>query len=753
VLGHPVRRVEDPGFLTATSHYVEDIFVDGALHAVFVRSFIAHARITRVDSLAASSMPGVVGVFASDDLETGRLSPADGPQYMARPIVADDVVRFVGERVAIVVAETRSQAVDAAERVIVDYEPLEAVTDVGGAMAPDATLLFPEHGTNVVMDKSVGDDDWAGKADIVVRARFHNQRVAPLPLETNAALAVPERGGRLTMWVSCQAQFSVRDDIASALGMAPGDLDVVSPAVGGGFGAKIDTYPEHVAVAALARELQRPVRYVETRSENLAAMTHGRDQIQEIQLGASAEGLLVGLRTHLVADVGAYPQGASLLPKLTRQMLSGVYRISRIQCRVTTVLTNKTPVAAYRGAGRPEATALLERAVDMVAARLDMDPVEVRLRNFIPSEAFPYKTPTRAIYDSGDYAAALGKALHIAGYDKLRAEQRMRRERKDVRLLGIGLSTYVEVTGMEGAEYGAVEIHDDGAVEVTTGISPHGQGHETALIQLVSSQLRVPMETISVIHSDTRLVPRGSGTMASRSLQLGGSAVARCTDTVIERAKLVAGRVLEASIEDLAVQDDGRIGVVGAPQRSIAWDRLARLASDPDLLPSGETPGLRAHVDFDPEAFTYPFGAHVSVVEVDIETGKVAPLRHVAVDDCGRILNPVLVEGQVHGGLAQGIGQALYEEVLYDRDGQLLTTHLGYYRMASAAEMCSFERAFTETPTPLNPLGAKGVGESATIGSTPAVQNAVVDALTHLGVQHIDMPLTPERVWRALNGR
>jgi carbon-monoxide dehydrogenase large subunit len=739
--------------LNGASRYVEDIFVAGALHAVFVRSFIAHARIANVDSRAATAMPGVVGVFASHDLEAAPLPAVGGPQSMARPIVAGDVVRFVGERVAIVVAETRRQAVDAGERVVVDYEPLEVVTDVDRALAPEAALLFPEHGTNVVMDKSVGDDDWAEKADIVVRARFHNQRVAPLPLETNAALAVPEGDGRLTMWVSCQAQFSVRDDIAWALEMAPGDIDVVSPAVGGGFGAKIDTYPEHVAVAVLALRLRRPIRYVETRSENLAAMTHGRDQIQEIELGVSADGGIVGLRAHLVADIGAYPQGGTTLPKLTRQMLSGVYRIPKIQCRTTCVLTNKTPVAAYRGAGRPEATALLERAVDMVAARLGMDPVAVRRRNLIPSDAFPYMTPTRAVYDTGDYAAALDKALQIAGYDELRAEQRARRERQDVRLLGIGLSTYVEVTGLEGAEYGGVEVHEDGVVVVTTGISPHGQGHETALSQLVSSQLRIPMEDISIVHSDTRRVPRGSGTMASRSLQLGGSAVARCADMVIEKAKLLASRVLEVSTEDLAVLDTGCIGVIGAPQRSIAWGRLARMASDPDLLFRGEAPGLRAHIDFDPDAFTYPFGAHVSVVEVDVETGKVEPLRHIAVDDCGRILNPVLVEGQVHGGIAQGIGQALYEEVLYDRDGHLLTGHLGYYRMPSAAEMCSFERAFTEVSTPLNPLGAKGVGESATIGSTPAVQNAVVDALAHLGVEHIDMPLTPERVWRALDAR
>ena len=697
-------------------------------------------------------MAGVVGVFTADDLETGLLPAIDGPHFMGRPILARDVVRFVGERVAVVVAATRAEAVDAAEHVQVDYEPLGVVTDVLDALAPDATLLFPEHNSNVVWEKSVGDLDWAAGAEIVVEARFHNQRVAPVPLETNAALAVPD-GRRLTMWVSCQAQFSIRDDVAGALSIASEDLDVVSPAVGGGFGAKIDTYPEHVAVAALARALQQPVGYVEARSENLAAMTHGRDQTQEIDLGARADGTIVGLKATLIADVGAYPQGGSGLPKLTRQMLSGVYRIPKIRCTTRIVLTNKTPVAAYRGAGRPEATSLLERAMDMLAAQLEMDPVEVRRRNLIASDAFPYRSPTRAVYDSGDYRAALDKALEIAGYDELRAEQRARRERAGARLLGIGISTYVEVTGLEGAEYGEIEIRADGEAVVGTGISPHGQGHETALSQLVSAKLHIPMESVTVVHSDTRRVRRGEGTMGSRSLQLGGSAVSRCADTLIEKAKRVASRALEVSVEDLEIFDGGGIGVVGAPQSALGWEHLAQLASEPDLLEPGEALGLRAEDDFDPEAFTYPFGAHVSVVEVDVETGKVLPLRHIAVDDCGRILNPVLVEGQVHGGIAQGMGQALYEEILYDRDGQLLSAHLGFYRMPSAAELCSFERAVTETPSPINPLGAKGVGESATIGSTPAIHNAVIDALAHLGIEHIDMPLTPERVWGALRER
>jgi carbon-monoxide dehydrogenase large subunit len=752
VLGHPVRRVEDPRFLTGAACYVEDVPAEGALHAIFVRSFLAHARITGIDVSEASSMPGVVRVLTAADLGSKPLPPVRAPEEMARPILASDVVRFMGERVAVVVAETRSRAVDAAERVAVSYDPLPVVTDALAARDPGAPLLFPEHGSNVVAEDDYGSEPVSlEEADVVVRARFCNQRVAPVPLETNAVLAIPTNG-RLELWVSCQAQFSVRRDIAKCLGIDLDRVDVVSPAVGGGFGAKIDTYPEHVAVAALALELGRPVRYVETRTENLGAMTHGRDQIQDVELGATTEGTLIGLRAHVVADLGAYPQAGALLPELTHQMLSGVYRIPRIECTTTCVVTNKTPVSAYRGAGRPEAAALLERAVDMLAAELGMDPAEIRRRNLIEPDAFPYSTPTKARYDSGDYTGVLHKALEAVGYDKLRAEQRRRRERDDGDQLGIGISTYVEVTGLEGPEYGAVEVRGDGTVVVTTGVSPHGQGHETAFSQVVSAKLGVPLESITVVHSDTRRVRRGTGTMGSRSLQLGGSAISNCADAVIAKAKRIASAALEVSTDDLEVLHEGGIGVAGAPQRALPWSELAQIAADPYRRPRDEEPGLAQQDVFEPEDFSYPFGAHVSVVEVDTETGKVTPLRHVAVDDCGRILNPTLVEGQVHGGIAQGMGQALYEEIVYDEQGQLLTGHLGYYRMASPAEICSFERAYTETPSPINPLGAKGIGESAAIGSTPAIQNAVIDALSHLGVRHIDMPLTPERVWRALLG-
>jgi carbon-monoxide dehydrogenase large subunit len=751
VLGHPVRRVEDPRFLTGGARYVEDLPAEGALTAVFVRSFVAHARIADIDTSAAASMPGVVAVVTAADINAKPLPAIGGPAAMSRPILAGNVVRYMGERVAVVLAETRAQAVDAAERVVVDYAELPVVLNVLEAESEDAPLLFPDHGTNVAAEDDYGSEPISlDDADVVIKGRFRNQRIAPLPLETNAVLAVPDENGRLTAWVSCQAQFSVRRNIARCLGVDKDRVDVVSPAVGGGFGAKIDTYPEHVAVSALALQLGRPVRYVETRSENLQAMTHGRDQVQDFELGATGAGKLIGLKARIVADIGAYPQSGATLPDFTHQMISGAYRIPLIECKTTCVVTNKTPVSPYRGAGRPEAAALLERAMDMLADEIGLDPVAVRRRNFIEPHAFPFDTRTGARYDSGNYEATLDKALRAADYERLRAQQRARRETNDRRQLGVGISTYVEVTGMEGPEYGSVEVRTDGTTLVATGTSPHGQGHETAFSQLVSSRLGMEMDRISVIHSDTRRVPRSTGTMASRSLQLGGSAIAIAVDDVIAKAKRIASHVLEVSVGDLEVIDDGGISVTGAPQRSLAWSELAQIASDPERLPKGEEPGLTAHRDFDPDGYSYPFGAHLSVVEVDVETGKVVPIRHIAVDDCGRILNPMLVEGQVHGGIAQGMGQALYEEVVYDEHGQLLTGHLGYYRMASPAELCSFERHYTETPSPINPLGAKGIGESATIGSTPALQNAVVDALSHLGVRHIDLPLTPERVWRAL---
>ncbi|MFL6249255.1 MAG: xanthine dehydrogenase family protein molybdopterin-binding subunit, partial [Actinomycetes bacterium] len=529
----------------------------------------------------------------------------------------------------------------------------------------------------------------------------------------------------------------------------PERVRVVVPAVGGAFGARIVTYPEQVVVAALARRLGRPVRYVESRSETMLAMTHGRAQVQEVELAATRDGRITGLRARLVADGGAYPGEAPPNVSSTRYMASGVYRIAQIEVAWACAATNTTPVAAYRGAGRPEATAMVERAVDLLAARLRMDPVELRRRNLIPARAFPYTTATRARYDSGDYEGALDRVLEAAGYEALRAEQAGRRERGDVRQLGIGLSVYVEVTG-GGSEYGEVVVEADGRVTVRTGVSPHGQGHETAFAQLISTTLGVGADQVTVVHSDTAALPRGDGTMASRSLQIGGSAVVQAAGQVLDKATALAAHLLEAPVEDVALFPGEGLGVAGAPETALGWAELAAAAADPARRPPGMGPGLEAAVDFEPDQSTFPFGAHLAVCEVDTETGLVRLLRHVAVDDSGRILNPVLAEGQVHGGIAQGVAQALFEEVGYDAEGNCLNGNLAVYAMPAAPELPAFETERTETPTLLNPLGAKGIGESGTIGATPAVQNAVVDALAHLGVTHIDMPLTPERVWRAL---
>jgi len=759
MFGVPVLRTEDPRFLRGEGRYLENIEIDGVLRAVFVRSIMPHARLLGVEREAARAMPGVVAVLLADDLNlppqpaSGNVEGATGTLVdpFMREILARRTVRYVGEAIALVVAETVGQAQDAAEIVAPDYEQLDAVTDVEAAADEDAPLLWSEHGTNVANAFSKGPDDPLAGADVVARGRFVNQRLAPVPMETNGIAVVPEGDERYTVWVSTQVPFDVRSDLADALGVAKDAVRTIAPDVGGGFGAKLQVYPEYLAVARAAQILARPVRWVETRSESMVNLTHGRAQVQHVELGAKRDGTLVGMRVDLLADMGAYPIGA-FMPTTTQEMLSGIYRVPAIACRGRSVVTNTTPIAPYRGAGRPEATALVERAMDMLSAELAMDPIALRRKNLIPPEAFPYTTATGTTYDVGDYERALNEAVRIAGYEELRAEQAERRARGDRLVLGIGVSSYVEITSFSSKEFAQVEVNTDGAVTVLTGTSPHGQGHETAFAQIVSSVMGVPMESIEVVHSDSGRVPRGAGTWGSRSLQAGGSSVFERAGAVTAKARALAAHLLEVDPEDLGPFADGRIEVRGAPERSITWAELAGAAADPVRRPEGMDAGLLSKGVFREMGSTFPFGTHIAVVEIDTETGAVELIRHISVDDCGRILNPALVRGQVHGGLAQGIAQALYEEVLYDEIGNPVTSNLSTYQMPSAAELPSFETAHTETPTPLNPLGAKGIGESACIGSTPAVQNAAVDALAPFGVRHLDLPLRPERVLDAIRG-
>jgi carbon-monoxide dehydrogenase large subunit len=749
MFGVPALRSEDPRFLRGLGRYLASIEIPDGLHAAFVRSIMPHARVGGVDVSAAATSPGVAGVYVATDLNLAPLRPsgtvegdAEGKVegLFSREPLARDVVRFVGEIVAVVVAETREQAVDAAEMVAVEYEELPVVVDVEAAVAEGAPLLWPAFGTNVAHSfGSTSQGDPLEGADIVVGGRFVNQRLAPAPMETNGIAVVPEPDGSFTVWVSTQIPFDVRDDLAETLGVGRDRVRAIAPDVGGAFGAKLQIYAEYHAVAAIAARLGRPVRWQETRSESMVSLTHGRAQVQTVALGARRDGTLVGLQAEILADMGAYPIGA-FMPGTTQEMLCGVYRIPRVASSGRSVVTNTTPVAPYRGAGRPEATALLERAMDMLAVELGIDPVQLRRRNLIQPNEFPHTTVTGVTYDTGEYEKPLDEALRVAGYEALRGEQAERRRRGDELCLGIGVATYVEITAFGGREFAAVEIDGDGRATVSVGTTPAGHGHETSFAQLVSASLGISFEDVTVVHSDTGLVARGEGTWGSRSLQIGGSSVFEQAEAVVEKGRDVAAALLEVDAADIE-RVEGGFAVVGAPDRSVGWSAIAG-ASD-----GGK---LRAEGRFRQRGSTFPFGAHVAVVEVDTATGAVRLLRHVAVDDCGRVLNPALVRGQQHGGLAQGIAQALFEEVLYDESGNPVTSTLATYQMPSAADLPSFETSNTETPTDLNPLGAKGIGESATIGSTPAVQNAVVDALSHLGVRHIDLPLTPERVWRAL---
>src|SRR5215472_1177154 len=740
ILGSAVRRREDPRLVTGAGRYVDDLAPEGTLHAVFARSPLAHARLRRVDVSAAAAVPGVVAALTAADLDLPpRLSFAVVPEVFARPPLAVDVVRFVGEAVAVVVGESRSAAVDGAEAVSADYDPLPVVATPEQAAAEGADLLFPEHGTNLAFQAAYGEDqDALDGAEITVRARFVNQRLAPVPLEADAFLAHPD-GNRLRVWASTQSPFQVRDFVADCLGMAEADVRLVAPDVGGGFGAKGTSYPEQVVVAALARRLGRPVRWAQTRSENFVAMAHGRAQVQDVEVGAKRNGEL--------ADAGAYPGLGALLPFFTGQMLSGVYRTPRIDYAARVYATNTTPVGAYRGAGRPEATALLERAMDLLAGELALDPAEVRRRNLIPPDRFPLQTVAGATYDSGEYERALDRALELSGYHGLRAEQERRRAAGERRVLGIGLSSYVEITALGSpTEFGSVEAGPDGTFTVLAGTASHGQGHETAYAQIVADTLDVPLDSVRVVEGDTGLVPRGDGTGGSRSLQLAGSSILVAARALLERARRVAADALEASPDDVVPLGGGRLGVRGVPGSGLTWAELAGAVQQ-----RGESQ-LREEHDIVADA-SFPFGTHVAVAEVDLDTGEARLVRHIAVDDCGSQVNPLLVQGQVHGGIAQGAAQALFEEVVYDDAGNPLTTSLLDYGVPTANELPRFETASTVTPSPNNPLGAKGIGEAGTIGSTPAVQNAVLDALAHLGVRHLDMPLTPERIWRAVSGR
>lgn len=756
ILGTTVRRVEDLALITGASTYVGNLALPGTVHLAFVRSPLAHARITGIDTAAAAAAPGVLAVYTAADLEL----PAHhglmviNPE-LPRPPLATDRVRFVGEAVAVVVGESKSAAVDAVELVEVDYDPLPAVTDPEAALADAAPAQFDGR-TNLAAGVRSAGPDPLSEADVVVRARLVNQRLAVLPLEGNAIVVAPgdpeaaaggfgapgtPREHDLTVWVSTQMPHGFRAQVAELFGLDGDRVRVIAPHVGGAFGGKAGILAEHTVAIGVARALGRPVSWVETRSENLVSMPHGRGQVGYYELGLTRDGRITGLRARVVADAGAYAGfGGGLAIGPTYMMSQGVYAMPAVGFDAAAVLTNTTPMGAFRGAGRPEATAHLERIMDLAADELGLDPVELRRRNFIPPDAFPFDTLSGMRYDNGDYDLPLREALRLADYDALRAEQAARREAGDPVALGIGVAVYVEITaGGGGSEFGSVTVHADGSATVSAGTSAHGQGHATAFAMLVADRLGIPLERIRFVQSDTAAVPRGSGTGGSRSLQMGGSAVLAAADDVLVQARRRAAELLEAAVDDVELTERGEFGVAGVPSTTLTW---AQVAGAGDELSAG----LDAHQD----GATFPFGAHVSVVEVDTETGRVTPRRHVAVDDCGRILNPLLVEGQQHGGLAQGIAQALYEEILFDPEGQPLTATLADYRMPSAADLFTFDAANTETPTPLNPLGAKGIGESATVGATPAVQNAVVDALRPLGVRHVDLPCTPERVWRAI---
>jgi carbon-monoxide dehydrogenase large subunit len=773
-MGNSVPRKEDPALLTGHTNFTDEIRLPGTLHMALLRSPHAHAKVTNIDVSEAKTRPGVVEVFTGEDLadEWAFGIPCGWPVTEDIKIpdhwpLARGEVNYAGDGVAVVLATDRYKARDALEFIDVDYEPLPAVVDVEAALEEGAPLVHEDLGTNkcYTWPLGTGDIDEAfGKADVVVKGRYVQQRLIPSAIEPRAVVVSPEPAtGAATVYTSTQVPHFVKDILALMCGVPDTKLRVVAPDVGGGFGSKLNVYAEEALALSLARKLGVPVKWIEDRSENHLATTHGRGQVQYIELAATREGKILGMKVRLIADMGAYLQlltpGIAVLGAFT---FPGLYTFDAYSFECTGAFTNLTPTDAYRGAGRSEASYAHERIMDDLARELEMDPAELRLKNLIPPFEEPTTTVAGVMYDSGDYETCMRKALDLADYDTLRAEQRRRRESGDVMQLGIGIGNFTESGGLSpskvaagvrlqsgGWEAASVRVLASGKVEVVTGTSPHGQGHVTSWSQIAADALGVPVEDVEVLHSDTAVAPYGRDTYGSRSLPVGGVAVSLACDKVVDKAKKIAAHMLEAAEGDIEFEG-GRFSVAGSPDRNVTIQKVAGAAYLADNLPDGMEPVLSANQVFDPPNFTWPYGTHVCLVEVDTETGFVKIPKYVAVDDCGPVVNPAIVDGQLHGGITQGIAQALYEEVVYDEDGNLVTGTMVDYLVPGAPEVPSFTLDRTEVPSPTNPMGVKGIGESGAIAAQPAVINAVIDALSHEGVTHIDMPASPFRVWQAL---
>jgi len=766
LIGQSFKRVEDPRLITGEGRYVDDVQLPRMCYAAILRSPYAHARIRHIDASKASQTPGVITVITGKDI-LGKIGPlpcaAHPVPEMKMPThyaLAVNKVYFVGHPVAVVVAEDRYLARDALDLIEVDYEELPPVTDPQKALQPDAPIIHEDLGTNLAFEWKIegGDVDAAfAQAEVIVRQEFVNQRLIPVPMEPRCVLAEWDAGNRLlTIWTSTQIPHLVRSLVAGMLNLPENHVRVIAPDVGGGFGQKLQVYVEEALMGYLAMTLDRPVKWTETRRENFMASIHGRDQIGVMELALKRDGTILGLRYDVIADMGAYYQLLTpAIPTLTGLMLCGAYKIPAVRMTKKAVFTNKMCTDAYRGAGRPEATFLLERMMDLAAKELGMDPAEIRRKNFIPPDAFPYTTPHGITYDSGNYEAALNRALELVEYEKWRKEQQ--EARKQGRYIGIGISSYVEICGMGpskampagGWESATVRVEPSGKVIVLTGAHPHGQGEETSFTQIVAEELGVAPEDVMVIHGDTEKVQYGIGIFGSRGLAVGGTAVYMAAQRVKEKARKIAAFLLNVSEAEVESRD-GTFVNRNDPSKFVTWQQIAQAAYDPKNYPPDMEPGLVATAFYEPSNFTFPSGTHICVCEVDIETGEVKILRYVAVDDCGKVVNPLLVEGQIIGGIVQAFGQAMMEQCVYDENGQLLTGELLDYAIPKAHNAPKIVVDRVETPSPVNPLGAKGVGEAGTIGATPAFINAVCDALEPLGIRHIDMPLTPARVWHAI---